>query len=121
MQPPGRAQPGTTDLEVFGETVDDETRCVHYNTAADVVAIRFYCCLRFYPCHLCHAAAADHAARQWPVALWAEQAILCGACHHALSITEYSAAARCPHCTAPFNDGCRAHAHLYFEAPSPSP
>ncbi|WBM81237.1 hypothetical protein KIV56_08655 [Cryobacterium breve] len=108
-----------TAPEVFGETVDDQTRCVHYNTAADVVAIRFYCCDRFYPCHLCHADAADHAARQWPVGLWAERAILCGVCRSTLSITGYRTATQCPHCTAPFNDGCRAHAHLYFEVPSP--
>ncbi|WP_430297767.1 CHY zinc finger protein [Sinomonas sp. B1-1] len=52
----GRAQA----VRVFGATVDDQTRCVHYRTEVDVVAIKFACCLRYYPCHLCHAEDTDH-------------------------------------------------------------
>ena len=107
-------------MQVFGQTVDEETRCVHYRTPADIVAIKFACCGRFYPCFQCHAAGESHPARQWPAAEWSEPAILCGACRGFLSITDYRRASRCPHCLAAFNDGCRAHAHLYFEVPAPT-
>ena len=53
---------------VYGATVDDETRCIHYRTATDIIAIRFACCDRYYPCHLCHAEAETHEARQWALA-----------------------------------------------------
>ena len=100
---------------VLGPTVDDETRCVHYRTPLDVVAIRFACCGEFYPCHLCHAEAADHPAQQWPLSARGERAILCGVCGHVLTIAEYLEASGCPACAAPFNPGCALHAHLYFE------
>ncbi len=107
-------------MQVFGQTVDDETRCVHYRTPADIVAIKFACCGRFYPCFLCHTAGETHPARQWPASEWSEPAILCGVCRGTVSITDYRQVTRCPHCSAPFNDGCRAHAHLYFEVPAPA-
>ena len=52
----------TRTPEVFGPTVDDHTRCVHYATELDIIAIRFACCDRYYPCHLCHSETADHPA-----------------------------------------------------------
>ena len=100
---------------VHGATVDDQTRCVHYRTELDVVAIKFACCGRYYPCHACHAEAESHEAAQWPVSAQGERAILCGVCRTELTITEYRAADACPACGAAFNPGCRLHAHLYFE------
>ena len=47
---------------VYGQTIDDQTRCVHYGTPADVVAIKFFCCRRYYPCHRCHEDSAGHPA-----------------------------------------------------------
>ena len=44
---------------VLGPVVDDMTRCVHYNTPVDIVAI-FACCGEYYPCHLCHQETAGH-------------------------------------------------------------
>ena len=63
---------------VLGKTVDDQTRCEHYHSATDVIAIRFYCCDTYYPCHLCHEETAGHASRQWPVTKRNVPAILCG-------------------------------------------
>lgn len=100
---------------VLGPVVDDETRCIHYRTPLDVVAIRFACCGAYYPCHLCHAETADHPAQQWPLEARGERAVLCGVCGHELTIAEYLVADACPHCAAPFNPGCRLHTHLYFE------
>ncbi|NEM90957.1 CHY zinc finger protein [Galbitalea soli] len=104
-------------IVVHGPTVDEQTRCVHYATALDVVAIRFFCCDRYYPCHLCHAESETHAARVWPLARRAEPAILCGVCRSELSIERYLEVDGCPACAAPFNPGCRLHSHLYFEVP----
>lgn len=100
---------------VHGRTIDDETRCVHYGTAKDVIAIKFACCLRYYPCHLCHEEAEDHLARQWARADWQQKAILCGVCSTELTIDEYLAVESCPACHAEFNEGCRLHSHLYFQ------
>ena len=100
---------------VLGPVVDDETRCIHYRTPLDVIAIEFACCRAFYPCHLCHAETADHPAEQWPVADRGERAVLCGVCGHLLTIDEYLVTGGCPACAAPFNPGCKLHAHLYFQ------
>jgi uncharacterized CHY-type Zn-finger protein len=81
-------------MQVYGNTIDDQTRCVHYGGPTDVVAIKFVCCGRYYPCFQCHVEAETH---------------------EEMTITEYHAVDRCPGCSAQFNDGCRLHAHLYFE------
>ncbi|WP_413250180.1 CHY zinc finger protein [Sinomonas flava] len=106
----GRAQA----VPVFGATVDDQTRCVHYRTEVDVVAIKFACCLRYYPCHLCHAEDADHEARTWPRAQWSEPAVLCGVCKGEMAVDAYLATTSCPSCDARFNERCALHTHLYF-------
>jgi len=100
---------------VLGAVVDDETRCVHYRTEVDIVAIRFACCDEYYPCHLCHEEAAGHPTQRWPVAERGERAILCGACGSELAIAAYLDVDACPACGAAFNPRCRLHTHLYFE------
>ena len=104
-------------MHVHGQTTDAATRCVHYQTPLDVVAIKFNCCGRFYPCFQCHAEGENHPATQWPEAEWSERAILCGVCRSTLTITEYRGATQCPRCGAGFNPGCGLHAHLYFQVP----
>lgn len=101
---------------VLGSVVDAETRCIHYATPLDIIAIRFRCCDEFYPCHLCHQESAGHAAQQWPAGARDERAVLCGACGRVLTIAEYAHAHACPSCRAPFNPGCKLHWHLYFGA-----
>jgi uncharacterized CHY-type Zn-finger protein len=100
---------------VLGPVVDEQTRCIHYGTPLDVIAIKFACCGDFYPCHLCHAETADHAAAQWPVGSRDEQAVICGVCGHQLTIVDYLDTEACPACTAPFNPGCKLHADFYFQ------
>jgi uncharacterized CHY-type Zn-finger protein len=100
---------------VWGPVVDDATRCIHYATARDVIAIEFACCREFYPCHLCHAETADHPAEQWAADARDEHAVLCGECGHLLTIGEYASAHACPACAAPFNPNCKLHWGLYFE------
>ncbi|SDL71154.1 CHY zinc finger protein [Microbacterium azadirachtae] len=106
----------THHVEVKGRPVDGQTRCVHYRTELDVVAIRFSCCGEYYPCHLCHAETADHPARPWPLAEQrGAKAVLCGVCGHELEIREYLGVTACPRCAAGFNPRCALHADLYFE------
>ncbi|MGY5319955.1 CHY zinc finger protein [Neomicrococcus lactis] len=100
---------------VLGPTVDDQTRCVHYKTALDVIAIKFVCCSEYYPCHLCHLEAADHEAQQWPLSSRDERAVLCGVCGYELAINEYLGVDSCPQCAAAFNPGCKLHTELYFQ------
>jgi len=102
-------------MRIHGQTIDDQTRCVHYGTAEDVIAIKFYCCDRYYPCHLCHAEDADHPARQWPLADRDVAAVICGVCSTELTIEHYLSVDVCPSCGADFNPGCKLHTHLYFE------
>jgi uncharacterized CHY-type Zn-finger protein len=99
---------------VRGPAIDAETRCIHYGSALDVVALRAPCCDAWYPCHLCHAAVADHPLEVIPRSEHHLPAALCGVCRATMSVPEYLAADSCPSCGAPFNPGCAAHAHLYF-------
>ncbi|MFT2753112.1 CHY zinc finger protein [Clavibacter sp. Sh2088] len=102
------------DVVVRGPSIDAETRCIHYGSALDVVALRAPCCDAWYPCHLCHAAVADHPLQVIPRAEHHLPAALCGVCRATMSVPEYLAADSCPSCGAAFNPGCAAHAHVYF-------
>ncbi|MBU9723268.1 MULTISPECIES: CHY zinc finger protein [Bacillaceae] len=106
-------------VNVRGVRVDEKTRCAHYNTDRDIIAIKFKCCHTYYPCHLCHEEMADHPAIQWGMDERDQVAILCGGCGTELTINEYmdsrsGSASACPNCHASFNEGCRNHYHLYF-------
>lgn len=103
--------------EVRGINLDEETRCDHYRTFLDVIAIRMKCCGVFYACKDCHQALADHPLAVWPKAEWNQKAVLCGTCGYEMSVEEYLASGYgCPGCSAAFNPGCRKHAHFYFES-----
>src|SRR5262249_26440886 len=104
-------------IPVCGVALDAQTRCAHYHSELDRIAIKFKCCQVYYACYQCHEAAAEHAAQVWPRRAFTEHAILCGACGEALTIAQYlQCHAVCPACQARFNPGCRQHGHLYFEA-----
>lgn len=106
-----------TEPQVYGLTVDDQTRCVHYATARDVVALKFGCCERYFPCFYCHDETADHRRQPWPKSRLSEPAVLCGVCKTELIIEQYLNAVRCPACHTEFNPGCSAHYGIYFERP----
>ncbi|WP_347861389.1 CHY zinc finger protein [Salimicrobium sp. PL1-032A] len=101
-------------MEVKGINLDAETRCHHYHTRKDVVAIRFYCCNEYYACIKCHEALAGHEVKVWPESEQSAQAILCGHCRTELSIETYRSTVRCPSCAHDFNPGCRNHDACYF-------
>jgi uncharacterized CHY-type Zn-finger protein len=103
-------------VRVRGIGVDAETRCAHYDSSRDVVAIAFACCKQFYPCYACHDAATTHEPGLWDPEEFGERAVLCGACGSKLSIRSYlDSSAACPACGHDFNPGCREHADLYFD------
>ncbi len=103
--------------EVFGVDIGPETRCKHWHGETDIIALRFKCCGRWYPCFDCHREIAGHPAEVWPKVEYDEIAVLCGGCGGKLTVSEYLACGSiCPGCKAHFNPGCGKHYHLYFEA-----
>jgi uncharacterized CHY-type Zn-finger protein len=113
-----RLRPGTDPLRpsVHGRDLDAQTRCAHWHSALDIIAIKMRCCGVYYACRECHDEMAGHAAAVWTVEEFGELAILCGACGTELSVTTYLGCnSRCPRCAAAFNPGCHTHRHLYFE------
>lgn len=104
------------DVPLRGVAVDAETRCDHYETALDVIALRFGCCETYYPCFQCHSAVTDHEPAVWPRSRFDESAVLCGVCRETMTASAYfDCKERCPHCGAQFNPGCRRHRDRYFE------
>ncbi len=103
-------------INIYGKPVDDQTRCQHWHSELDVIAIKFKCCEKYYPCYSCHEETADHEPQVWPKAEFSSKAILCGVCGNELSIADYQSSNNtCPNCKAAFNPGCSKHYHLYFE------
>lgn len=101
---------------VYGVDVGPETRCAHFRSDRDVIALRFGCCEAFYSCHACHDAVAGHDASPWPRDRFDDPAVLCGVCETALTANVYLAADHeCPSCGVAFNPGCAAHHDQYFE------
>src|SRR5215468_5674101 len=100
---------------VKGNRVDAQTRCAHYHSALDIVAIQMKCCGEFYACKDCHEELAGHSIEVWPRSEWSKRAVLCGACRELLTIHEYLGwGNRCPACGAAFNPKCKNHFHFYF-------
>ena len=100
---------------VLGVDVDGESRCAHWRSALDIVAIRIKCCGEYYACKDCHDALAGHPIEVWPRAAWDQRAVMCGACGGELTIAQYlDGPDACPACGAAFNPGCRHHHHFYF-------
>ncbi len=102
--------------EIYGTNVDPQTRCAHYKSELDVIAIKFKCCGRWFPCFECHAENGDHRAEVWQINEYERRVVLCGICGHQLSIAEYlGCESTCPNCQCSFNPGCARHYNLYFE------
>ena len=107
-------------LEVRGVDLDAQTRCAHYRSALDIIAIRMKCCGVYYACKDCHEALADHPIEVWPRPEWTVRAVLCGACGCEMTIAHYICGGyKCPACGAAFNPACRNHSHFYFAGADP--
>jgi uncharacterized CHY-type Zn-finger protein len=101
---------------VRGVNLDAQTRCEHFHSPTDIIAIKMKCCGVYYACKDCHTELAKHPIEVWPDSEWEEKAILCGMCRSELTIHEYMQAEyQCLVCGAHFNPKCQAHHHHYFE------
>ena len=106
----------SNNIIVKGKPVDDETRCVHYHSALDIIAIKFKCCSEYYPCYYCHQEETNHTAEVWKKNEFNTKAILCGICRHEITINQYLKSNNaCPACHSNFNPKCANHPHFYFE------
>ncbi len=106
-------------IDVLGVMVDQKTRCVHYHTEKDVIAIKHRCCQTYYACIKCHLELANHEPAIWKKEQFNEKAVLCGVCQTELSINEYMASKfQCPYCKHEFNERCSLHYGEYFEVDS---
>jgi len=103
-------------IEVKGKLIDAQTRCEHYHSVLDVIAIKFKCCNEYFPCYKCHEETTNHLPMIWLKEEWNTKAILCGVCNTEITINEYlNSNNYCPNCNSAFNPGCSNHYHLYFE------
>lgn len=50
---------------VHGIELDALSRCAHYHSSLDIIAIRMACCGEYYACKQCHEALAGHVIRVW--------------------------------------------------------
>lgn len=104
-------------ISLQGKLVDSQTRCEHYHTDVDVIALKFKCCHVYYPCFECHQAAA-HLPEKFHIEQDAQElVVLCGVCVGEMTFGEYSLRdpLRCVYCDHLFNVGCKLHYDLYFE------
>jgi uncharacterized CHY-type Zn-finger protein len=100
---------------VLGISVDAQTRCAHYNSPVDVIAIKMKCCGAYFACKECHDELADHQLEPWPREGRGRRAVLCGVCGSELTIEQYlESSAQCPVCNASFNPRCSEHHDYYF-------
>lgn len=101
---------------VFGPVVDEKTRCIHYHLDLDVIAIKFKCCEKYYPCYKCHEETELHQLTRWAKHdLDTVPVILCGECKAEWSFKQYSQQPWCLGCLAKFNPGCCNHYSIYFD------
>ena len=101
-------------VQAQGLLVDDESRCVHYHSEKDIVALQCYECKKYYACYQCHDTLESHVFSPYPLILKEARPILCGSCKTLLSYEEYTEKGTCPFCNAQFNPACQKHHSIYF-------
>lgn len=97
--------------EYFGIGLDSSSRCYHYHTKLDIVALKCAVCQKYYACYKCHDALEEHcfaATKSDEMFL-----VLCGSCRQMLTLKEYKTGF-CPYCRMLFNPNCQRHDSIYF-------
>lgn len=103
-------------MQVYGDILDEETRCQHYHSEKDIVALKCFACQKYYPCFLCHDRYEDHVFLAYPVSRSEDRVVLCGHCRTEQTISQYLGCEdACPICAHPFNPGCKNHRSIYFQ------
>jgi uncharacterized CHY-type Zn-finger protein len=101
---------------VYGVSVSPLTQCMHWHSPLDIIAIKHFCCDKFYACISCHDACEAHKSDVWPRDRRNERAVLCGNCKYVLTVEGYiKSGSKCTACGSAFNPGCKNHWGLYFE------
>ena len=85
-------------VQAQGLLVDHESRCVHYHSDKDIVALQCYECKKYYACYQCHNELESHVFSPYPLNLK----------------EEYTETGTCPFCNAAFNPACQNHYSIYF-------
>jgi uncharacterized CHY-type Zn-finger protein len=52
-------------MKIVGILYDNQTRCIHYHSNKDIIAIKFKCCEIYYPCYFCHKEMQTHNILKW--------------------------------------------------------
>ena len=111
---------GEPAIEGVGLTRFAASRCAHWHSELDVLALQSSCCGKFYACASCHDECEDHPLQPWPADTPLDtEAQMCGVCRQRISILAYingpdPPACPNPQCRAPMNPGCKLHWPLYF-------
>lgn len=100
--------------KINGLLVDNESRCQHYHTVLDIVALKCFQCQKYYACYQCHDSLEDHKFRAYPCQLKEDKVLICGVCRQEMTIEEYQEAVACPNCHSSFNPACSKHYDIYF-------
>ena len=101
--------------QINGLLVDDQSRCQHYHSTLDIVALKCFECLKYYACYQCHDCLEKHSFRAYPCQLKQDKVLICGVCRHEMTIEEYQDVEACPNCHRAFNPACSKHYDIYFD------
>ncbi|MGT2846240.1 CHY zinc finger protein [Streptococcus massiliensis] len=101
-------------IKVYGVNLDKETRCQHYHTDLDIVALKCFTCQKYYACYQCHDFLNEHSFTAYPKSLTSDKVVLCGVCQSELTLAQYESATHCPFCGRAFNPRCQLHKDIYF-------
>ena len=75
--------------QINGLLVDDQSRCQHYHSPLDIVALKCFECQKYYACYQCHDRLEAHIYRAYPCQLKQDKVLICGVCRHEMTIEEY--------------------------------
>lgn len=76
-------------VEAQGFLVDKQTRCIHYHSKLDIIALQCYDCKKYYACYWCHDSLENHIFEPYPLSLIQDKPILCGVCLKLLTYKQY--------------------------------
>ncbi|ELU77989.1 CHY zinc finger [Streptococcus pneumoniae PNI0076] len=54
-------------IEAQGFLVDKQTRCIHYHSKLDIIALQCYDCKKYYACYRCHDSLENHPFEPYPL------------------------------------------------------
>lgn len=102
--------------KIYGINLDPQTRCTHWNSSLDIIAIKSGCCHKYYACASCHQELEDHSLQPISKKDFDQPGVFCGSCQTELTVNQYlQSNYKCPNCKLDFNPGCSNHYNLYFE------